>query len=405
MVRFIHTADLHMDRAFEGIQPKNQEFGNLLEKAKRKLIENIATVAIEEQVDFVILAGDTFHQPHSSMSFQRVLNAQFERLQEQKIAVFMNFGNHDYYEPNRYWYDVPENVHLFINEAVETVPFVTKNQEKVAISSFSYNHRWLNEEKVLEFPAKNMLETDFQVGIYHGEAGNITQSGQSYAPFSVTQMQAKNYDYWALGHIHVPTDMSGDKRVQYSGTPQGHTRKETQIGGVLLVELTKTSFETNFIPVAEVSWVREEISLKDIENLSSALAKLRQVVKRKIEETDKLVLLQLDLFDVAQFGSDFVQKVEEGELADELEQLFPTRLQISKIKLKGTTSEEEKIVLPVNRQTVEENLRKLADDFEGNPQFLPLFEKMELNIDEEWKASVLEQVKESFFDKFEVEEG
>ena len=77
----------------------------------------------------------------------------------------MIFGNHDYYDPQRYWFDFPENVVLFPSET-ETIKGVTRNGETYAISGFSYQQPWITQNKIREFP--NRQAVDFHIGMYHG---------------------------------------------------------------------------------------------------------------------------------------------------------------------------------------------------------------------------------------------
>ena len=49
-----------------------------------------------------------------------------DRLAEAAIPVFMNFGNHDFYQADRYWFAFPENIQLFDEERVETKKFSDK---------------------------------------------------------------------------------------------------------------------------------------------------------------------------------------------------------------------------------------------------------------------------------------
>ncbi|EAC9858892.1 DNA repair exonuclease, partial [Listeria monocytogenes] len=163
-------------------------------------------------VDFVLLAGDTFHQARPSLKVQHDFFAQLQRLGEAQIPVYMIFGNHDYYDPQRYWFAFPENVILFSSEEVQTVQGTTKNGETYAISGFSYQHPWITENKVTEFPARAAV--DYHIGLYHGD-----QAGERYAPFSISEMKPKGYDYWGLGHIHVPKTLSEQPPILYPGTP------------------------------------------------------------------------------------------------------------------------------------------------------------------------------------------
>ena len=170
-------------------------------------------------MDFVLLAGDTFHQNQPSLYIQNIFCQALQRLEKEGIEVVMCFGNHDYYTPQRYWFDFPENVHLFTEEAVSTLTLTTKSNERVAFSGFSYCQPWIEARKDIEFPYK-AVDCDYHIGLYHGQ-----QAGK-YAPFQISELVSKGYDYWALGHIHVPTTLNEQPAIVYPGTPQGHTKKE-----------------------------------------------------------------------------------------------------------------------------------------------------------------------------------
>ncbi|MCH3989165.1 MAG: hypothetical protein LKE60_04260 [Pediococcus pentosaceus] len=42
-------------------------------------------------------------------------------------------------------------------------------------------------------------QADFQIGMLHGSMDGLKSSEAHYAPFTISQLLAKNYDYWALG--------------------------------------------------------------------------------------------------------------------------------------------------------------------------------------------------------------
>ncbi|MFD1900816.1 exonuclease SbcCD subunit D [Enterococcus termitis] len=230
-MKVLHTADLHLDRSFEGLKNIPKQLAERLQLANQTTVAAIVDAAIDNQVDLVIFAGDTFHQSRTSIRTQAFFIDEMKRLAQAKIPVAMTFGNHDYYVAERYWFDFPDNMILFQKEQIETHYLMTKNQEKVAISGFSYEHSWINENKVADFPAKD-VNADLHIGIYHGDTANNGQ--QSYAPFSFSEMKAKGYDYWALGHIHQPQVVSADPLIVYPGTPQGHTKKNVVYRALLL---------------------------------------------------------------------------------------------------------------------------------------------------------------------------
>ncbi len=300
MLRFIHCADLHLDRSFEGLYLMNESVDELLE-INEKVLESIVSVAIKEAVDFVLLVGDTFHQNRPSLKTQHQFFTQMSRLEVADIPVYLSFGNHDYYEEARYWFDFPQNVHLFTEETVQTITGETKQGVSYCISGFSYQKPWLDESKVAQFPRR---QGTYHIGMYHGD-----QQGEHYAPFVVQEMKQKGYDYWALGHIHVATALSTQPPIIYPGTPQGHTQKEKETPGILLVTLTQGEATWEAIPVHQLSWQEITLSLAGVSNQRMALEKIQNLFT-----VSKKALIRLVLSETADLPKNWLNAKEKKEL-------------------------------------------------------------------------------------------
>lgn len=300
MLRFIHCADLHLDRSFEGLYLMNESVDELLE-INEKVLESIVSVAIKEAVDFVLLVGDTFHQNRPSLKTQHQFFTQMSRLEVAHIPVYLSFGNHDYYEEARYWFDFPKNVHLFTEETVQTIIGETKQGVSYCISGFSYQKPWLDESKVAQFPRR---QGTYHIGMYHGD-----QQGEHYAPFVVQEMKQKGYDYWALGHIHVATTLSTQPPIIYPGTPQGHTQKEKETPGILLVTLTQGEATWEAIPVHQLSWQEITLSLAGVSNQRMALEKIQNLFT-----VSKKALIRLVLSETADLPKNWLNAKEKKEL-------------------------------------------------------------------------------------------
>lgn len=281
MLRFLHCADLHLDRSFEGLQLIHDRVTHLTE-ANERVLENIVSLALAEQVDFVLLAGDTFHQNRPSLKTQHHFFTQMRRLEVAGVPVYLSFGNHDFYDEARYWFEFPENVHLFKEEIVTTFVDTNRSNESYAISSFSYQQRWLETSKLAEFPTN---QAKYHIGMYHGEMGS-----ERYAPFTIQEMKQKGYDYWALGHIHVPTILATEPPIIYPGTPQGHTRKEQETPGVLLVTLGEGPAKWEAHSVQEIVWEDCYCSLAGVKNQRTALAKILELFTESENKLLKIIL-------------------------------------------------------------------------------------------------------------------
>lgn len=324
MLRFIHAADLHFDRSFEGLKGLCEEAVRLLPERNRQMLDNLVAAAIAKEVDFVLLAGDTFHQAKPSLKAQGALMEALRRLEQAEIPVFMSFGNHDYYKAERYWFAFPENVRLFTKASVTSYDGVTSQGEGYRISGFSYETPHLEQGMVSAFPVRNG-ET-YALGMYHGDPAAAV-----YAPFSLAEMKAKGYDYWALGHIHVPTVLSETPPILYPGTPQGHSRKETAGGFVEYVELTPGHCRHEAVPVAAVFWRELTVSAAHSDR-KKLLAELAEQLLALGNEQALLVAVKLAH---SQLDAQTTAAVKNGELQQYLNQLLwqDSEIQIASLEL------------------------------------------------------------------------
>jgi DNA repair exonuclease SbcCD nuclease subunit len=393
MLRFIHCADLHFDRSFEGLHLVSET--KSLADSNGQVLENIVNLALEEEVDFMLFAGDTFHQNRPTLKTQHQFFQQMERLNQQDIPVYLIFGNHDYYEAERYWFEFPENVHLFVDETVTTLLGQTTSGESYAISGFSYLHPWIQEAKVSEFPTR---QAKYHIGMYHGD-----NNGSQYAPFQISEMKQKNYDYWALGHVHIPTVLSQQPPVIYPGTPQGHTQKEQQVAGVQLITLNEmeTTFETR--EVAAIQWTETKISLKSIRKQQAALDRIIENLENQAKQLIKVILV-----DTEELPKNWLNNKEKSEIIAYLNDVVRKKANppiVYQIEIKG--EEFESIQL-----SGKEVLSQILAAYQDERVFTTIVEELASHpliqrtlAIEELKETTLNQVKEKFQREFHWREA
>jgi exonuclease SbcD len=58
--RFVHSADIHLDSPLRTLALKNPLLRDLIANATRAAFEGLVTLAIDESVDAVLLAGDLY---------------------------------------------------------------------------------------------------------------------------------------------------------------------------------------------------------------------------------------------------------------------------------------------------------------------------------------------------------
>lgn len=397
MLRFIHAGDLHFDRSFEGLSNLASEANRMLPQLNQKMLANLVVAACKRQVDFVLLAGDTFHQSRPSLKAQNQLMAAFRQLEVAQIPVYLIFGNHDYYEAERYWFDFPENVSLFTSEQVTSFVGHTQSGEDYEITGFSYQERFVQKNMLKEFPKRS--QANYHIGMYHGEL-----QGENYAPFSLSEMKAKGYDYWALGHIHVPTILSERPPILYPGTPQGHNRKETEAGYITYVELGPGTCETEPILVAPWLWQKKVLDVSSCQSQKELLAFVEESLS---EEQANSSFVELNLVNVSRN----LQSVElkNGEFQNYLNQMLwqktPPR-QIATVKFRNAPVETDKTALP------KEQVERILQVYQAQPVFDDVVQDLLehpvagslLRDDSDYQEAVLEQAAHILATDFLLEE-
>ena len=367
-MKFLHIADLHLDRDFEGLVQKT------LWKPY-EILTDIVDFACSEKVDFVILAGDNFHKTKPSIKMQSYFIDQLNRLDELDIPVFMIFGNHDYYQDNIYWFEFPSNVKIFYSQDVASKYFTLANGEKVAISAFSYESPHILENKIIDYPDR-YSDVDYHLGIFHGEIG-----GDKYAPASLLEMKNKNYDYWALGHIHLTNQLADN--IIYPGTPLGRTRKEVT-SNIGLVTLTKTDLHVDLVDLAKTHFENLEVDLKEVSSLALAMEKIQSSF------VNKSSFYSVNLKNYESLKEEILAALKSDELIDSL------RAQgfiVVKIKLDQLDSKNDRIKLP----------SKLEHDYELTNLLEKLPKDAEVNniLTEDFKFELAEVVDKFIMDTFE----
>lgn len=260
-MKFIHFADAHLDSPFRGLSfLPSKAFKQIYEAADQSLTR-IVDLALQEKVDLVLIAGDTFDSDKPSPRSQLFFAGQIKRLTDAHIQVVMIFGNHDHMREQ----DLLVKPSLYFkllgpNEKVETANFVTKTGFNYAVTGFSYLNNHITDDKLPEFPAKS---EDYTFGLMHAQEKTSISSQNVYAPFKLTQMRELNYDYFALGHIHLRQTLNTDPLIVYPGNIQGRQIGEMGLKGCYLGIINEESKQTKLIfkATSPIIWQSAELKL------------------------------------------------------------------------------------------------------------------------------------------------
>ena len=287
-VKFIHAADLHLGSVFSGFQHMHDAIYDKLKNSGYIALKRLVDKAIQEEVDFVILAGDIYDLETRSLKAQLKFKAEMERLNHHCIPVYLIHGNHDYLNGAYFDISLPTNVHVYKRE-IEVKQYIKKDGTTVNLYGFSYDKRHVHERVIQEY---NKIENGhFHIGILHGNLDGESAHG-NYAPFSRSELISKQFDYWALGHIHKRMEILHDPPAVYPGCLQGRNKKETGEKGFYMVSMSELETVLEFVPVSTIEWKTEIVSTNDIFSVNDLISELEKTIEHAYQP-DKYMLLNV----------------------------------------------------------------------------------------------------------------
>ncbi len=228
---FLHAADLHLGSPFQGLALRDEILAAKLAGASRDAFVELIDRALEERIAFAIFAGDIFDGDWRDCSIALFFNRQIARLAKTGVPVFLLKGNHDADSVVTKSLSLPDLAHQFSTNKPETFPLPDL---RVSLHGRGFSHRAESDNLARAYPAPK--PGWFNIGVLHtsldGRPGHA-----AYAPCSLDDLRAKNYDYWALGHVHAHEVVSTDPFVVYPGNLQGRHIRETGAKGAVLVDV------------------------------------------------------------------------------------------------------------------------------------------------------------------------
>lgn len=313
-MKFIHLSDLHIGkRVNEYSMLEDQEY----------ILNKIIEVIDEESPTAVIIAGDVYDKTVPSAEAVQLFDDFLTRLSERGLQVFIISGNHDSPERIAFGSRLMEGsgIHLsrvysglvepyilsdeFGKINIYMLPFVkpihVRRFSDEEIDSYTDAVRAAIDGMDIDKAERNVLIThQFVTGAARSESEEISVGGSDNVDGAVFS----DFDYVALGHIHKPQSMSGD-RIRYSGSPLKYSFSEANdVKSVSVIELhSKGALSVRTVPLkplrdmVEIRGSYSELTLKsfyenttlqtdyvhvtltDEEDIVDAIGKLRSIYR------------------------------------------------------------------------------------------------------------------------------
>ena len=336
-LKFIHAADLHLDSPMRGLGTTDPEIAETIRDASRRAFERLIDVALAENVAFVVVAGDLFDGDWDDLATGLWTIRQLRRLEARRVPVFISLGNHDLQNktlPKLTW---PKNVKIFSAKKPETFLYPDdlptlfdgakkskrktatpstaslKNTlfsespepacslfdaapERVALTGQSFRAQFCPENLAENFPSAT--PNAFNIGVLHTDVSG-DGAASHYAPTSLETLNTKQYDYWALGHVHRRQTLQTEPAwVGYPGVLQGRHIREPEPKGFYVVEIENGALlgEPRFVAADSLRWFALELDLTQVaseEELRERFLDAARLVVAEAEERFAAVRLTL----------------------------------------------------------------------------------------------------------------
>jgi len=281
MFRFLHAADIHLDSPLVGLDRYESAPVAAARGATRHAFENLVRLAIDEEVAFVVLAGDLYDGDWKDYRTGLFFVEQMAKLREAEIPVFVVAGNHDAASQLTKNLRPPDNVHFFSTKKPETRLFEAFD---VAIHGQGFASRAVTEDLAAAYPVAD--PGLFHIGLLHtsleGREGHAT-----YAPTSAQVLAQKGYHYWALGHVHKREVVSKDPWIVFPGNLQGRYAREVGPKGCTLVTVENGAVvAVEERPVDVLRWAVSRVDVDGATTMSNVLDRISRALTAETDRAD-----------------------------------------------------------------------------------------------------------------------
>lgn len=256
--RFLHAADIHLDSPLHGLSRYEGLPADEIRSATRSAFDNMVQRALDEALDFVVIAGDLFDGDWKDMGTGLYFARAMGRLNQAGIPAFVLAGNHDAASVVSRTVPWPPNVRLFGTKRPEThrLPGLS-----VAVHGQSFATAAVTDNLALGYPPAD--PHSFNIGMLHTALAG-RRGHENYAPCSLEDLQARGYQYWALGHVHKFEVVCEEPHVVFPGNVQGRTIRETGPKGAVIVTVEDREVAgLERVELDVVRWARVEVDCGD----------------------------------------------------------------------------------------------------------------------------------------------
>ncbi len=318
MLRFLHTADWQIGRAFNMVEG---DAAARLRQARVEVIDRIGALAVQEDASFILVAGDVFDAEGLSNT---AIRAPLERMARfPQVKWYLLPGNHDPDRREGIW----DRLHA-LGPPANVLPLRGPGPVEVAEGAYLLPCP-LDARAATDDPTAGLEQAEtppgaIRIGLAHGSIRDFGESEASLrAAIDPARVERAALAYLALGDWHRAQRINA--RTWYSGTPEPDrfaSPGEVAAGYVLSVALAGPSAlpEVKQLESGRYRWVELAADLHERADIDAL-----EIAARGLGEDPGRLYLRLSargalsLADRAHFDSRIGEALRAAVLAVELD--------------------------------------------------------------------------------------
>jgi DNA repair exonuclease SbcCD nuclease subunit len=292
-MKFAHLADVHIGAWRE---PRLADLPD-------KSFSEAMSIALEEQVDFIIIAGDLFHSALPGIDHLKATVRTLQLAKEKNVPIYIIPGSHDFSPSGKSMLHVLEEAGLLvdvfkgsIHEGKLRLMPVQDKKTGVFLTGILGRKGMLDKEQYHHLDVNNLEESlvhaQKKIFLFHTALDELKPSELKLMESSPVSFLPKGFDYYAGGHVHIvhKASINGYNSIVYPGPvfPASFSELEKlKQGNMVIVDDGKIKN----IPLELKNVVPIQLMVHD-ESPSTITEKIIALLERE-DITDAIVLLRI----------------------------------------------------------------------------------------------------------------
>jgi exonuclease SbcD len=264
--RFLHAADLHLDSPCRTSAELPEHLVDLVVEAPLQAATRLFDAALNQRVDFVVLAGDVIDPRLAAPREPLFLVEQFKRLADRNISVYWAGGTIDSFETWPTYVQWPTNVHLFPQSHMQRFRHEIAGTAVCEIIGRCHH----GSELLRPYEFAPSAADPFSIAVAH-------------AQWNANALGEIGVDYWALGGLHQrTTPLESNCVAHFAGTPQGRSFDESGAHGATIVSVDEQGrVQLNPVQCDVLRWAMPQFAV-------SPTATGNEIAQLLVDRTERL---------------------------------------------------------------------------------------------------------------------